>query len=234
MCVCAHNKLLFRGTLNFITSGGPVQSLGQATELALPTFASSLFCGLWKLLTTFVPQFSTYEMGKQCLIYLWFWHLKGTRIGFCLADNAGYMQDWRLLCAGSFGECSATSQTFGFQLFVGSAQMFEYKHLFFFFLSKQCRWCVLICTWYVTGHCILFREILYFTEVGNDILFMISWTLIPTSVRTPRWVESFHKQIAIAKAVLQGMFMKSIKCFMEHTWSPALGSSAFAPARRSC
>lgn len=137
MCVCAHNKLLFRGTLNFITSGGPVQSLGQETELALPTFASSLFCGLWKFLTTFVPQFSTYEMGKQCLIYLWSWHLKGTRIGFCLADNAGYMQDWSLLCAGSFGECSATSQTFGFQLFVGSAQMFEYKHLFFFFWANS-------------------------------------------------------------------------------------------------
>lgn len=197
MCVCVHiNKLLFRGTLNFITTGGPGQSLGQEAELALPTFASSLFCGLWKFPTTFFPQFSAYKMGKECLVYLWFWHLKGTRIGFCPADNAGYMQDWRLLCAELFGECSATSQTFGFQLFVGSAQMFEYKHLFFF--SKQCWWCVLFCTWYVTGHCIIFREIFYFTEVGNDILFMISWALIPASVRTPR-LKTFISKLQLQK-----------------------------------
>lgn len=137
MCVCVHiSKLLFRGTLNFITTGGPGQSLGQEAELALPTFASSLFCGLWKFPTTFFPQFSAYKMGKECLVYLWFRHLEGTRIGFCPADNAGYMQDWRLLCAELFGECSATSQTFGFQLFVGSAQMFEYKHLFFFLANS--------------------------------------------------------------------------------------------------
>lgn len=44
---------------------------------------------------------------------------------------------------------------------------------------------------------------------------MISWTLSPTSVRTPRQAENCHKQIAIAKAVLQGMFMKLIKCSNE-------------------
>lgn len=88
--------------------------------------------------------------------------------------------------------------------------------------------------WYVIGHCIKFREIFYFKEVSNDIFFMISWTLIPASVRTLRQLENFHKQIAIAKAVLQGMFMRLIKCSMKHTWSPAFGSSVFAPARRSC
>lgn len=68
----------------------------------------------------------------------------------------------------------------------------------------------MFCAWYVTGHYIKFREIFYLTEISNGILFMISWTLIPTSVRTPRQAENFHKQIAIAKAVLQGMFMKLI------------------------
>lgn len=64
------------------------------------------------------------------------------------------------------------------------------------------------------------------------MIFMISWTLIQISAKTPRQVENFHKQIAIAKAVF--MFMKLIKCSMKHTWSPARGSSVFAPARRSC
>lgn len=90
--------------------------------------------------------------------------------------------------------------------------MFEYKpfflFFFLFFLSKQYWWCVLFCAWYVIGHYIKFREIIYFTEVSDDILCMMSWTLLPAAVKTSRQAENFHKQIAIAKAVLQGMLMK--------------------------
>lgn len=55
----------------------------------------------------------------------------------------------------------------------------------------------------------------YFILKRSAMIFMISWTLIQISAKTPRQVENFHKQIAIAKAVF--MFMKLIKCSMKHT-----------------
>lgn len=76
----------------------------------------------------------------------------------------------------------------------------------------------MFCAWYIIEHHIIFREILYFIVVINDSFFTISWASIPTSVRTLRWVENFHKQIAVAKAILPGTFMKLIKCFTKHTW----------------
>lgn len=42
--------------------------------------------------------------------------------------------------------------------------------LIFIFLGKQYWWCVLFCACYVIGHYIKSREIIYFTEVSNDLL----------------------------------------------------------------
>lgn len=87
--------------------------------------------------------------------------------------------------------------TFEFQLFVGSAQMFEYKHYWgfgVFFLEQTILIaCVILYLGMVTGHHMIFREILYFRAVSIYILFMISWTFVLTSVMTPTCVEKFNK-----------------------------------------
>lgn len=88
--------------------------------------------------------------------------------------------------------------------------MFEYKHYWVWFIvgANNIDSVYFSVPGMVTGHHIIFREVFYFRAVSNDILFMISWTFVLTSVRTPTRVEKFHKQIATAKAILQGEFVK--------------------------
>lgn len=105
------------------------------------------------------------------------------------------------------GSAQQPLNTFGFQLFVGSPKCLNISTIGFGLFLEQT--ILIVChPGMVTRHHIIFREIFYFRAVSNDILFMISWTFVLTSVRTPTRAEKFHKQIATAKDILQGEFMK--------------------------
>lgn len=105
-------------------------------------------------------------------------------MAFCFADTTSYVQDWRLLYAELFGDCSATSQ---YLCISAVCRLSPNVGGFFWANNIDSVYCNV--PGMVTRYHIIFREIFYFKVVSNDMLFMISWTFILTSVRTATRAE---------------------------------------------